>query len=330
MAGIVYLDFDLEIERAAQGYRVEVNSPAGQASHTFSLPFSDLELENFLLRIGHPRRNVRRIDAPEVEAAKTFGARLFDVVFDDEVRACLRSSIEDAERQGAGLRIRLRLNDVPELANLPWEYLYNPTFNRFLALSVETPLVRYLELPERIRPLAITPPLRVLAMIASPRDQPPLDVEREWTKLRAALSDLEQRGMVVIERLEEATLSALQRRLRRDTYNVLHFIGHGGFDLRTQDGVLILEDEDGLSYRVSGQDLGMLLHDHRSLRLAVLNACEGARTARDDPFAGTAQSLVQQGIPAVIAMQFEITDEAAIILAQEFYIVSSQSPISNL
>ena len=70
---------------------------------------------------------------------------------------------------------------------------------------------------------------------------------------------------------------------------------------------------------LSSLDLGVLLYDHRSLRLAVLNACEGARGSRDDPFAGTAQTLVQQGISAVIAMQFEITDEAAITLAQEFY-----------
>ena len=70
---------------------------------------------------------------------------------------CLRSSLDEASRQDAGLRIRLRLTDVPELADLAWEYLYNPTLNRFLALSVETPIVRYLDLPQRIRPLAVTP-----------------------------------------------------------------------------------------------------------------------------------------------------------------------------
>jgi tetratricopeptide (TPR) repeat protein len=70
---------------------------------------------------------------------------------------------------------------------------------------------------------------------------------------------------------------------------------------------------------VPAQFLGTLLHDHRPLRLAVLNACEGARASRADPFAGTAQSLVQQGIPAVIAMQFEVTDEAAICFTREFY-----------
>ena len=51
----------------------------------------------------------------------------------------------------------------------------------------------------------------------------------------------------------------------------------------------------------------------------MLNSCEGARTSRLDPFAGSAQSLVQQGIPAVVAMQFEISDEVAIVIAHEFY-----------
>jgi len=314
-----YLDFDLYIEPAVNGYRVQVNSPAGQATHTFTLPFSDLEVENFILRLGRTRRGVRRADSPEVEAAKSFGARLFTAVFAGDVRSCLRSSLDEASRQNLGLRIRLRLSNAPELADLPWEYIYNQTLNRFLALSVETPVIRYLELPERIRPLSTSPPLRVLAIIASPKNHPPLNTEREWIKLNEALGDVVARGLVALERLSPATLPALRQRLRRGTYHILHFIGHGGFDQRIQDGVLILEDEDELGHRVSGQDLGILLHDHRPLRLVILNACEGARGARDDPFAGSAQSLVQQGVPAVIAMQFEVSDEAAIALAHEFY-----------
>jgi hypothetical protein len=34
---------------------------------------------------------------------------------------------------------------------------------------------------------------------------------------------------------------------------------------------------------------------------------------------GVAQSLIQQGLPAAVAMQFEITDQAAIIFAHELY-----------
>ena len=254
MAEINYLDFDLLVERAAEGYRARVvDSPAGQASATFSLPFSDLELENLLLRIGRPRRGLRRVDSPEVQAARSFGERLFTAVFHDEVRASLRSSLDEAGRQDAGLRLRLRLTDAPELLSLPWEYLYNPALNRFLALSAETPLVRYLELPERIRPLAVAPPLRVLVMISAPADCPPLDVEREWMKLNQALGDLQQRGLVTVERLDKATLAALQQQLRRGEYHVFHFIGHGAFDPQTQDGVLILEDEAGRGRPVSGR-----------------------------------------------------------------------------
>jgi hypothetical protein len=320
MGVLDYLDFDLLIERSPSGYRARVlSSPAGQAAADFSLPFSELEVENFLLRIGRTRRGVRRLESPEMEAAKTFGGHLFEAVFDDEVRGCLRSSLDEANRRGAGLRIRLRLTDVPELADLPWEYLHNPTLNRFLVLSATTPLVRYLDLPEPIRPLAVKPPLRILVMIASPIDCPSLDVEREWAKLKEALGDLEQRGLLALERLKPATLATLQQQLRRGEYHIFHFVGHGAFDEQAQDGLLLLEDDEGRGRAASGQYLGTLMHDERTLRLAILNACEGARTSRSDPFAGAAQSLVQQGVPAVIAMQSEITDEAAIALAHEFY-----------
>ncbi len=320
MADIKYLDLDLQIEHSPTGYRAKIlNSPAGQAASDFSLPFSDLELENFMLRLGGARRGVRRLESPEMEAAKAFGSRLFSAVFAGDLRSCLLSSQYEAEQQGAGLRVRLRLSEAPELGGLPWEYLYNSGLNRFLALSVKTPLVRYLDLPERIRPLTVKPPLRVLAMISNPSDYEPLDVEGEFGKLQQSLADAQQRGMVEVEKLPEASLVALQRRLQQGAYHIFHFVGHGGFDERQQDGVLILQDQDKRGRRVSAQYLGTVLHDHGWLRLAVLNACEGARTSRTDPFAGVAQSLVQQGIPAVIAMQFEITDEAAITFAQEFY-----------
>ncbi len=323
MTLVNYLDFDLLINRTETGYSVRVlraPTDADRAVGEFQLPFSDMEIENFLLKIGRPRRITRRLETPQTEEAKRFGGRLFESVFSEEVRVCLRKSLELANRQDAGLRVRLHLRGAPALADLPWEYLYDTSLNRFLALSSETPVVRYLELPESVRSLPISPPLRVLVMISSPTDYPRLDVDREWAKISEALADVQGLGLVVAERLEEATLPALQRKLRRGTYHIFHFIGHGGFDEHAQDGVLLLEEgEMGRGRAVTGQDLGVLLRDHRPLRLVILNACEGARASRTDPFAGAAQSIVQQGIPAVIAMQFEISDDAAIAFSHEFY-----------
>ncbi|MEX5718628.1 CHAT domain-containing protein [Geodermatophilus maliterrae] len=111
----------------------------------------------------------------------------------------------------------------------------------------------------------------------------------------------------------------LRRQLRRGEYHVFHFIGHGRYDPGPQDGVLALEGPGGRAQLVTGADTGALLHDHRSLRLALLNSCEGARGGLSDPYSGTAQSLVYQGIPAVVAMQFEITDHAAITFGHSLY-----------
>ena len=63
----------------------------------------------------------------------------------------------------------------------------------------------------------------------------------------------------------------------------------------------------------------MLLHDHTALRLVFLNACAGAQSSRTDTFSGIAQELVEQGVPAVLAMRTAITDAAVGPLAQEFY-----------
>ena len=321
MSELAYLNLDLLVEGPEPGYRVRVvASPAGESRPaSFRVPFSDLEVENFLLKIGRPRRNIRRINTPQVTAIKNFGGSLFDAVFPPELRINLAISQSRADADDAGLRIRLRFSECPELSELPWEYLYDSEHNRFLCLSDRTPLVRYLEVSDPVRVVPVTPPLRILVVIASPSDLQQLDSDQEWRNVTAALSQLGQRGRVEVVRLPQPTLSALQRQLRRNTYHIFHFIGHGGFDPGTQDGMLAMEDDHGRSRLVGGDDLGTLLHDHRSLRLAVLNSCEGARGDRSDPFSGTAQSLIQQGIPAVVAMQFEITDDAAITFGNVLY-----------
>jgi hypothetical protein len=314
-----YSDFDLVIEEAGDKYRARViSSPAGQASVEFDSLFSPLELENFVLRMGRPRKGMRRIESTEMESIKAFGTRLFRTVFKDDVYACFLRSRDDVLDENKGLRIRLRIN-VPKFHDLPWEYLYNPQFDQFLALSKDTPIIRYIELPYSTQALPVKTPIRILVMISSPEGYPQLNVEEEWNRLNRALGPLIEKNLVVLSRLESPTLSALQQALRREQVHIFHFIGHGKYFEHQQDGMLLLEDVEHHGRPTSGQHLGALLHDHHSLRLVVLNACEGARTSAEDPYTGVAQTLVRQGIPAVLAMQFEIFEHAAITLAHEFY-----------
>ncbi len=53
--------------------------------------------------------------------------------------------------------------------------------------------------------------------------------------------------------------------------------------------------------------------------MVVLNACRSARVDGADPFGGMAQGLVQQDATAVVAMQFPISDRAAVTFTGEFY-----------
>jgi CHAT domain-containing protein len=313
-----YQELRLRFERIGEDeeYRVFASGPAGEAAGTFRPPYSDLEIENLVLKLSRPRA-VRRIDTTELELVRNFGAGLFDAVFNGRVRDVYRSSLASARNEGCGMRISLALTGTPELMHVPWEYLYDDP--AFLSISMWTPVVRYLDLPTSRRPLKVEPPLRILAMVSSPSDFAQLDVAEERAKLEDSLSGLVRQGAVEIRWLEQATLQALQRELRRGEFHVFHYIGHGGYDRATADGVLALEDGTGRSRLVSGMELGTILADEMSLRLAVLNACEGARTSVEDPFSGVATSLVRREIPAVVAMQLEITDRAAITFACELY-----------
>jgi tetratricopeptide (TPR) repeat protein len=314
-----YADFDVAIEAEGEEFVAKVlASPAGQASGRFSLPFSPIELENFVLKVGRTRSGVRKMGSPEGTAAETFGKKLYDAVFAGEVGICFRRSIDDAGLANRGLRVRIRTSDAPTLNNIPWEFVWAEGLGRFVALSNQTPVVRYIDLPTRIRPLAIAPPLRILVMVSNPTDVEALDVQREVDLLRDATKDLVSSGRIELVVMEDANMASLAQRLRREEFHIFHFIGHGGF--ADGDGVLVLEDSSERARPVKGQHLGTIFHDHGSLRLAVLNACEGARASAEDPFSGVAPSLIRQGIPAVIAMQFEITDTAAIQFAHEFYL----------
>ncbi|MEM7132541.1 MAG: SUMF1/EgtB/PvdO family nonheme iron enzyme [Chloroflexota bacterium] len=332
MSTTVYENFDLLIESSGESngtqrsYRARVvNSPFGQAVTDFTLPFTHQELSSFFWLSGRLHRGLK-FDIPEDEEeaerldTKTFGHRLFDAAFAGDVGTCLLRSLDEADRGDAGLRIRLRLDkSVPELADLPWEYLYVPELKRFPVLSDKTPLVRYIEQMQREEPLQISPPLRVAVMLSNPSDVTQLNVEQEWKQLKDAVLELEARGLLSMQRIPAASLSALQQHLRTEETHIFHYIGHGLFDTAKNEGGLILEDGQGKADIVSAEKLATILHDHDPLRMIFLNACEGARAGKEDSSAGVAQTLVQQGIPAVLAMQFEVSDKAAIAMAYEFY-----------
>jgi hypothetical protein len=314
-----YDDLKVEFARGAgRSYTVTAESSDGRKGRgSFTPPLTDDELDNLVRDVGLVRRS-RGSQQGRLDELEEFGSGLFAALVREQLADVYHSARAAAQDRKRGLRITLNLSGAPELMRLPWEFLYRRP--RFLSQSISTPVVRTLDLESARRPHEVELPLRILGMVSSPSGYAKLDADEERRKLEEALSGLRDDGLIELEWLERATLEEFGRRVAEpDEIHVLHYIGHGAYDETTESGILVLETPQGRALDVSGRTLGSMLQDEESLRLVVLNSCEGARNSRIDPFSGVAASLLEFDIPAVVGMQFEITDEAAIAFSHALY-----------
>jgi CHAT domain-containing protein len=254
-----------------------------------------------------------------------FGAALADTLLPQPIREQLVRSLDGLPAEH-GLRLRLRL--PADLRPLPWEYLYLPREREprdatgFLALDPRISITRFEALSQ---PAAWDPSprtRRVLGILADPHrdDQDAaLDLGRERRILEEALDKV---AGVTLDLAEAVTPSILQDRLQAGA-DVFHFAGHASFrrpgvpDVREGGGILLLGDAGG-PQRVPADQLAVNLWG-RGVRLAVLGACETGRRAAIGGWGGVADTLLRAGIPAVVAMQFKVWDEAALEFSRTLY-----------
>jgi hypothetical protein len=313
-----YRDFEIEIAPGdGDGYRVAVlRSPSGQAREVMHFPFDRTTLNQRLMDLENALRGESGEDAKRL--AELFGAQLFDALMGADVRGIYDMSRQATTSAGRGLRIKLRVN-APELATVPWEFLFDRRQEEFVTLSRYVPIVRYVELPLPDTELVVAAPLRILGLVASPTDAAPLDVEREKTRLEEAVGELRASGMIELVWLEGQTWRELQAAMQGGPWHIFHFVGHGMAGDGATEGLLLLADEYGDAVPLGATELGRLLADHHTLRLALLNACEGAQGQQGDVFSSIASALVRRGLPAVLAMQYQISDGAALEFTTSFY-----------
>ncbi|MFE7076384.1 CHAT domain-containing protein, partial [Streptomyces sp. NPDC057620] len=344
---MVDVDFQVEIgPGGTDGYPVVFRTTDGEeAPGAMVLPPAH-ELEARAARVpdavvassARVRRALGQGEAPVRELGQT----LFEALLGGTGAGMLRAARNRAARQGGQVRLVLRAH-APELARLPWEFLYDASEDGYVCL--EMPLVRHPQVARPVAPLRVTPPLRILGMVARPENQEPLAIRAEQQRLSEALADLVAQGRVELGWAAGQSWRDLRDAVRRDArptsargtaqpggarreWHVLHFIGHGGYDPHTQEGALALVGEQGETYLLRAGELAMLLDGHASLRLAVLNACETGRADGFNPFSSVAGALMRKGLPAVLAMQYEVSDEAAVECTHAFYsALARQLPI---
>ena len=131
-----YLDFDLEISAGVgREHPVIARSLSGDARRTMLFPFDEVMLESRLkdLQIALLRSGgeFRAVLSTEEQAVQDFGQSLFNAVFGDDVRSLYDTTRREARSQGKGVRLKLRVRS-PQLAALPWEFLYDPRQNQYV------------------------------------------------------------------------------------------------------------------------------------------------------------------------------------------------------
>ena len=318
--------FSQDSEGAGDVYRIVASLDDGpQTESTFTLPMSAESIRREVRSIAVTRsaaatRVARVVDDEPAGDGSALGERLASALFTPDIE-----TLVDQAREQGRFRLALNFTSEPELLQIPWELLRRNGWD--LASHTDSTIVRELDTKEKLKPQQVQGRLKMLVVIANPRDD--LDVEGEQRKIAEAVSGsdssqvarthhLDAEREIDVRFLPNCTYTHLQRALQHDRYHILHFVGHSAATAGGQTKILLTGD-DGAEQAIDGNPIAQLIGGHRSLQLVVFNSCEGARTAQDNAFSSFATMLVQQGMSAVIAMQFEIGDAAAKAFAGELY-----------
>jgi tetratricopeptide (TPR) repeat protein len=257
-----------------------------------------------------------RDPAVRIERLKAYGAKLYSEIFGAEVEKLW----QEAKARSGFLVACIRI--APEavgLEALPWETMFDG--EEFIAAGARSGMSRLpLDIPAQDGLDPVPLPLKMLAVISSPLDLDDnhrLQIEREQEILLQAVNTPAGRGRLQVDFEDEAKLDILESSLEAG-YQILHFTGHG---ISPKDGGgLLLEDAKGESRPAATTEiLQSLQKAEAALRLAVISGCQTARTLHVAGFRDLARGLAHRKIPAVIAMQFSISDAGGLKFAEALY-----------
>ncbi len=265
----------------------------------------------------------------EVEALLIdVGKRLYRTIFSDDETQVLLQQWQEQTNYHHQISI---VSTLPRVLSLPWELLHDE--QGFLALRSDHPISIVRRLPHTGQSTLTTSfklPLRILLITARPDGAGFVDPRSISRELLDEVQEHIDIGIIEMEFLRPATLAALRARLE-DTQrpvHIVHFDGHGTFDEQKGKGLLAFENANGRLAPVNGAELARIL-GNRGIRLAVLTACQTAKSSAQDAFSSVATQLLQGGIDAVVAMSAGFLVTSAVYLVEAFYhTVASSSTIS--
>lgn len=304
--------FGFEIASDGSDYSVRLSAGGESASAPFQFDH-------------HPDSRISQVMAElavgdvEYDKLRDVGSHLYVGLVNGAVADLFNRVRDDAEREYQGIEAEsliIRLAVPPSLQHFPWECLYDEPRKGFVVTDPRYSLVR-------VVPSVTTPPRRgpsgtPLSMLVVIPEGSGLAVENELHGLKTAIAPLGD--TVAMEALRgRVTPDALRERLDERDWDIVHFIGHGD----TAEGVarvrLNSPDNSREGLWLPGEIFATFFARHVP-RLLVLNSCLGGSQSPNRTLSGIPPFLVRQGVPAIIAMQFEIPDEVAVTFARSLYV----------
>jgi hypothetical protein len=294
------------------------------------------------------QKGIESLKAGELEGReediRRLGRNLYRTVFPDRVgeffEKALQSVLDDRTTDTSRwLRVIFDVHPKSDVFGWPLEFLYCPKNELWLATERSyITLSRHLTLEGRFDLERQKPPLRALVVISDPDELGGVITTRvleEIGKLASPASgggQAEEKRMIVkvlgrvkdyqqpisgIEHLNEPTkYASFMDQICEWKPHVLHFIGHGKLD--KNEGFLALMDDDNHVDWVKSEHICQLFSDWKP-RLVLLQACQSAMSGTEPGFMSLADRIFKKNIPAVVAMQFSITNNYASRFAQGFY-----------
>lgn len=301
-----YDDFRVDLgPHDGHHFDLRVTSRHGETTSAVRVPLGSSELDG-LLATAASLASKRLPGVQILELGRALGALLLP----SEVRPLLLRAL-DAPADTEGIRMRLVVQE-PRLASLPWEYVYvngrsgHTKLKPFLLLDRRISMVRH---EPQSAPVPSTRPLkegtlRVLVCPATVLPQMPTPGDDFVSAIADAVGSADPGANIQLTCLPNpVTIDAIASRLSAETFDVVHFIGHG---LANDDGggLVVSDGADGIELLGSEQFADLLRRG--DVRVALLNACDTGARGVGPEWSGMAGDLVRTGLPAVVAMQSPI------------------------
>ena len=316
-----YLLLECSLFRQGEVYGVELshNDPASQAQMASVRDLAALDVAALRELLLDPDAYGRAL-AAQLFSQAAIKQRFLQV----EVAA------QSSNRQ---IRFSLRIDPTAqELHSVRWECLRHPESGIALATSERFLISRFIVSTDwRPVQLRAQTELRVLIAIAAPPAEDlarvrlaPVDFAGEEKRIRASLGSLQPQvlGGAGAPCTADSLLAAL-----RDGVDILYLVSHGAFARSTGIPSLFLQGEDGKMKPTRGDELaGRMAELVQGPRLVVLASCQSAgdgaeveATGRGTVQSTIAARLADAGVPAVVAMQGQISMASIEVMMPVFF-----------